>query len=145
MKLRTVISNYLSVNFGSDCFSNPELIDNFQYWGSNYKTIFNCVLRDTSHPVVSWHFHHYGGQFPIWVILEFATFNALSKYFKNLKSEISNEIGKQYYQGTKGYILSSWFQSIGLIRNKCAHGSHLYKEKHSFIHNYKITSICRII
>lgn len=133
LKLRTVIANYLSVNFGSNCFNSPELSENYNYWGSNYKTIYDCVLRDTSHPVVRWHFHQYGGQFPIWVVLEFATFNALSKYFMNLKPEISNEIGQLYYQGTKGYILSSWFRSIGLIRNKCAHGSHLFREKHSFL------------
>jgi len=133
LKLRTVISNYLSLNFGSNCFYNSELSENIKYWGGNYTTIINCVLRDCSHPVVNWHLRHYGGQFPVWVILEFATFNALSKYFKNLKSEISNEIGRYYYQGTKSYILSSWFQSIGLIRNKCAHGSHLFRERHAFI------------
>lgn len=131
IKLKTVTSNYLGLKYGSNCFYDNRFCKDAKLWGGNFTSIMNCVFRDCSHPVVDWHIKTYDGQLPIWAIMEFATFSSISKYFSNLKSEITNEIGELHYKRIKGFLLSSWFKSISMLRNKTAHGSHLFKEKYS--------------
>lgn len=131
IKLKTVTSNYLGLKYGSKCFYDDSFSKDAKFWVGNFASIMNSVFRDCSNPVVDWHIRSYDGKFPIWVIMEFATFSSISKYFSNLKSEITNEIGKLHYKHIKGFVLSSWFKSISMLRNKTAHGSQLFMEKYS--------------
>lgn len=128
-KLKAVVANYVGLAYGPKCFYDDTFSKDKKYWVSNFRQIMDGVFRDPSHPVVRWHIDNYDAEFPVWVLMEFATFNAVSKYFSNLIDKDSNNIGSLYYGGVPGWKLASWFKMIGLIRNKCAHGAHLFREK----------------
>ncbi len=129
IKLKTVIANYLSLKYGSRCFYDNSFSRDKKLWANNFIKMMQDVFRDPTHPVVAWHIENYEAEFPLWVLMEFVTFGSVSSYFANLNVGDKNAIGSIHYQGVPGDKLESWFRSLGLIRNRCAHGGHLFRQK----------------
>lgn len=77
-------------------------------------------------PVISHHKFKYPGFFPIWVIVEYMSFNALSKYLNNLNANDQKLISRKYFQLNEQFLIS-WLHSLSVLRNICAHYGHLYK------------------
>lgn len=78
--------------------------------------------------------HHekkYNHELPLWVATEILTFGEISKYYNNLKKQYAKLICK-YYHNIDPKTLKSWFGSLTLLRNMCAHHSRLFKEKINF-------------
>lgn len=64
---------------------------------------------------------------PIWVILEATMFGTLSKFFADLTRANRIEIAKKFQFHEK--ILVSWFRSLTVLRNNCAHHSRVWNAK----------------
>lgn len=96
----------------------------------------------------------YNGIFPIWTILEMASFGNLSKFYNNLTNPLKNEISKNNF-GVHFNYLSSWLYVFSVVRNMCAHNSRLYDRKldikpkltyaeHGYIDNSTVFSVILI-
>ena len=73
--------------------------------------------------------HHndvYGGQFPIWVLVEILTLGTLSRLFKNLTPELKSEICSTHYGLINESYIGNWLQGCTILRNICAHRGRLF-------------------
>ncbi|KEF39646.1 Abi-like protein [Schinkia azotoformans MEV2011] len=57
------------------------------------------------------HFSKYGGQIPIWAVIEITSFGFLSKLYKNLALALRKHIASTYY-GVPHIYIESWMQSF---------------------------------
>ena len=76
--------------------------------------------------------HHktnYGGQFPIWVVIELASFGLLSKMYSILKTTDKETIAADNYGAIPYYYIQSWLHSLSLVRNTCAHYGRIYDKR----------------
>lgn len=137
--LRTKLIYYMSMSYGGLWYVNEklfndkekhhkhigELLDEFNRSGDifvkEYRAKHNVTVIDSSNTNL----------FPeSWVIFEVATFGTLSKIYKNLnhqlpeKSMISKDFGLNMHNE-----LSSWLESISLLRNIVAHHSRIWGRK----------------
>lgn len=134
--LRTKLITTLSVATNSGLwYLNSSLFDNQQFHTTlvldmKYEFDRNSdpFVRQyiSSHP--DWNKNSLDGENPdAWMIFETATFGTLSKMYKNLlnqsplKSRIANELG--LYSARE---LSSWLESISILRNIIAHHSRIW-------------------
>lgn len=76
-------------------------------------------------PFVRHHFDNYGGNFPIWVVVELISFGKLSKIYNNMLFAQRQEIAREYYGVHCDYI-ANWLHGLSIIRNICAHRGRLY-------------------
>ncbi|MCK1788616.1 Abi family protein [Pseudomonas violetae] len=70
--------------------------------------------------------YHTPAHAPIWAILEAVTFGPLSHLYANLQIAHRKTIGQAF--GFDEKILVTWFKSINLLRNVCAHHSRLWNK-----------------
>lgn len=84
-----------------------------------------CIEENKSTSVVQHHKEKYGGNFPIWVIVEFFSMGMLSYFYADLQSGDQKYLAKELY-GTSVVCLKSWLRCITDLRNRCAHYSRLY-------------------
>lgn len=130
IQLRTQISNYLALKYGSEGYMEPS---NFQTKFTkdgknihqniieNFKTE---VVRQRNLPFVKHHNDKYDGHFPIWVAVELFSFGNLASLFDIMNPEDQEAIASLY--NTESNHLSSWVLALVEIRNICAHYSRLY-------------------
>ena len=131
IQLRTQISNFLALKYGSEGYM---IIDNFidKRRTSDNATYHSIVLesfkKEIDHqknaPMVIHHKKKYNGHFPIWVAVELFTFGNLSSLFNIMKKDDRKSIARLY--NTEPDYLGSWILALVEIRNICAHYSRLY-------------------
>ena len=71
--------------------------------------------------------HHnelYGGEFPLWVVIELFSLGELSLFYSDMKTADKKAVSRLY--GTTHTNLSSWLWCLTILRNYCAHYSRLY-------------------
>lgn len=91
-----------------------------------FKTsIERCIDENKNSPVIKHHINKYGGQFPIWVIIEYFTLGMLSHFYRNLQPNDKKTIAKSCFN-TSYKKLDGWMRCITDLRNRCAHYSRLY-------------------
>ncbi len=126
---RTKISHYLALEYGSDAFYYQE---NYKDLGK-YEEIFNnfsdVINRNSNDPVIKHHLKKYSGLFPIWVVIEYISFNTLSKFYKNLLEKDKKIISKKMY-GVNDYLLGQWLHVLSVQRNICAHYGYLFQREY---------------
>ncbi len=69
---------------------------------------------------------------PAWMIFETSSFGPISKFFKNMKPQLSEKESICNYFGfakTDADKLANWFQTINIVRNICAHHGRLYSRQ----------------
>ena len=128
--IKTRIAYYLGINYGSDCFYQ-------QKWFKNdalYKKVFSGFdkekHRNSKDPVILHHQLSYNGLYPIWVIVEFLSFNSISNFFSSLHGQDKKNIAKQAY-GMNEYFLGQWLHTLSVMRNICAHYGYLYQRDYT--------------
>ena len=75
--------------------------------------------------MVKHHKEHYGGKFPIWVVVELFTIGQLSFFYSDMIRADKKAIAKELY-GTTDKNVESWIKCLTDLRNFCAHYSRLY-------------------
>lgn len=134
--LRTKFITTLSLATNSGLwYLDNSLFDNQQFH-TNLMLDMKCEFNRNSDPFVrkyisdhpNWNKSSLTGDNPdAWIIFETATFGTLSKMYKNLlnqsplKSRIANEFGLYSVRE-----LSSWLESISVLRNIIAHHSRIW-------------------
>jgi abortive infection bacteriophage resistance protein len=97
--------------------------------GTNFKTVYRIYALFVQH-----HYSKYGGQFPIWVIIELFSFGALSHFYTDLPGSSKKDIARTFYQCHQKE-LTSWLYCCSVLRNICAHFGRLYFRKFPVIPN----------
>mgnify|MGYP004471236779 CR=1 FL=1 len=88
--------------------------------------LINKAISDNRNsPVVRHHIAVYGGNFPIWVIIDYFSLGMLSKFYADLPNRDKSHIAHDLY-GVNYQTLSSWLRCLTDLRNRCAHYSRLY-------------------
>lgn len=127
---KTSIAYHMGLKYGSGCFYNDEIHDDLQ----NLKGVKNSFLRELDHnkqePFVLHHQQIYDGQFPIWVIVELFSFSTISKYYSCLNNKDKSEIATNAFHVNDDF-LGSWFRSLSVLRNICAHFGYLFRRSFS--------------
>ncbi len=126
---RTQVSHYLGVTYGSDVFYQKSVYKNEPIWQAILDNFSNEISRNQSDPVIKHHKTHYGGLFPIWVVIEFLSFNTLSKFYSNLQEKDKKIIARNNYN-VNDYILGQWLHVLSVLRNNCAHYGYLYRREY---------------
>lgn len=130
IQLRTQISNYLALKYGSEGYMNPDHFTDKKTKDGElvHTTVIESFMKERDHqknaPFVKHHMDKYEGHFPIWVAIELFTFGNLSSLYSIMEAEDRKEIAKLY--NTEPKYLGSWILALVEIRNICAHYSRLY-------------------
>ena len=102
-------------NFGSTKHDHALFMDHVK----------RCIESNKDTLVVKHHNNKYGGQFPIWVVVEFFSMGMLSYFYADMKPKDRKElVGICKYYSVP--IMLSWLRCLTELRNKCAHYSRLY-------------------
>ena len=124
---RTHIAHFMGIKYGPDAFYQTQLYKSNPAYYRELTNAFNGELsRNKSDPVIKHHVKSYGGLFPIWVVVEFLSFNKLSKYFKILSASDQKTIAVNAF-GLDSALLGEWLHALSVLRNICAHYGYLYK------------------
>ena len=129
IKTRTQVSHYLGITYGSDAFYQRGIYKDESIWQAILDNFSNETTRNQSDPVIKHHRTHYGGLFPIWVVIEFLSFNTLSKFYSNLQERDKKMIAGNNY-GVNDYLLGQWLHVLSVLRNSCAHYGYLYRREY---------------
>lgn len=123
--MRTTLSYYLANKYGTlgyldkNTYSERHNADKFN------EKVEQCIQENKRTLVVKHHQEKYGGQFPVWVIIEFFSMGMLSYCYGDLKSEDQKIIARNAFSSSSACI-NSWLRCITDLRNRCAHYSRLY-------------------
>ena len=105
-------------------------IDRFHKFEKDYKAA--VVEYGDKEVFVKHHNDTYDGNFPIWVLVELLTLGSLSRLFKNLTSEVRDEICKNNYGKINDEYIGNWLQGCTILRNICAHRGRLFNRQIPF-------------
>lgn len=83
------------------------------------------IKRNENSLFVKHHNEFYGGQFPIWVVIELFTMGQLSFFYSDMLRQDQKEIARNLYKTTDTNV-KSWLKCLTELRNDCAHYSRLY-------------------
>ena len=130
IQLRTQISNFLAVKYGSEGYVDPAHFTEKKTKNGEpvHTTVMESFNKEREHqknaPFVKHHMAKYEGHFPVWVAVELFTFGNLSSLYSIMVLEDRKEIARLY--NTEPKYLGSWILVLVEIRNICAHYSRLY-------------------
>ena len=130
IQLRTQISNFLALRYGSEGYVDPANFTNKRTKAgeSVHSTVLESFTKERDHqknaPFVKHHMDKYEGHFPIWVAIELFMFGNLSSLYSIMVLEDQKKIAQLY--NTEPKYLGSWILALVEIRNICAHYSRLY-------------------
>jgi abortive infection bacteriophage resistance protein len=126
---RTKISHYLALTYGSDAFYQKNIFKDPAKYGEILKNFSDAIIRNSKDPVIVHHQKKYAGLFPIWVIIEYFSFNTLSKFYKNLLEKDKKLISKDMYC-VNDYLFGQWLHVLSIQRNICAHYGYLFRREY---------------
>lgn len=115
---------------------DPEAFYDKRIFWKNLASISSEIARSKD-VFITHNFNNHDGHIPIWAAVEVLSLGTISKIIKNLASGAGSSYEKfsSYYTfiTPKGInrrpqikTLSSWLQTITVLRNRCAHNARLY-------------------
>lgn len=122
--LRAAIVDSVAIKFGPHFYT-----DSAHYSKPEYLQQFLTKV----HAADSLALHHYKRKYkspaepPIWAALEAITLGTLSKFFADLTRANRTLIAQKFSYSEA--VLVSWFRSISVFRNKCAHHNRIWNAK----------------
>ena len=125
--LRAKMIYYLSLSYGGEWYIESTLFPN-QKFHNQFKYKIEKELSDSSEEFIQKHIKKHPNERPeAWKALEVITLGSLSKLYNNINHQLSekNIIAKEFGLYNQKY-LSSWLQTITVIRNIIAHHSRLW-------------------
>lgn len=130
VQIKTRIAYHLSRTYGPDCFYRKGCFSDESVYGKVFADFDKERSRNYQDPIVQHHETTYRGVFPIWVIVEFLSFNAISSLYYCLHERDKKEIAKRT-NGMNENFLRQWLHCLSVLRNICAHYGYLYQREFS--------------
>lgn len=75
------------------------------------------------------HMQYYGGNIPMWVLVEQMTLGKISTLITSLQRQIRKGWTDEYFPKEGPKLIPSWVHTLVVLRNTCAHGGRLYGRK----------------
>lgn len=125
LTLRTQFSYYHGHKYGSMGYLDESNYRNKHDHKRFMKHINKSIQNNKTQAFVKHHIEKYGGNFPIWVIIELFTFGELSFFYSDMHVQDQKEIAYNLFKTTY-FNVSAWLRCITDLRNYCAHYSRLY-------------------
>lgn len=122
--IKTRIAYRLSHSYGSDCFYKDNCFKNIDDFKKVTKDFENERNRNYKDPIILHHETAYRGKYPIWVVVEFLSFRAVSNIFACMHERDKKQIAKDAYNVNE-YFLGQWLHTLSVLRNICAHYGYL--------------------
>jgi abortive infection bacteriophage resistance protein len=123
--LRAAIVNEVAVTHGPHFFLDPRNFDRV----STLVEFYQAANRESKHLAISHYSRNYNTPElpPVWAITEAITYGSLSRLFSGLKLAHRKAIALRF--GYDETLLVSWFRSVNLVRNMCAHHTRLWNSR----------------
>ncbi len=133
VSMRTYIGYYHAKTYGALGYYNAEAFDDVKRF-HRFEDDYHVAIEEygDKEAFVKHHKEVYGGQFPIWVLVELLTLGVLSRLFKNLKPELRKEICRDHFGKINDSYICNWLQGCTILRNICAHRGRLYNRQIPF-------------
>ena len=123
--LRAQLAYYSAHTYGALGYLEAAHYNNRHDHEKFIQAINTAINNHKNTPVVQHHNAVYGGQFPIWVIVDFLSIGNLSYFYADWQINDKKLIAKNLFN-TSYPFLDSWMKCITVLRNRCAHYSRLY-------------------
>ncbi len=130
IETRTRISYHLALTYGSSALYQSSNFKVYDMYAQFIDKFNKDIIHNSQDPVIRHHQKKYGGQFPVWVAIEYLSFNSLSKLYKNLLERDKKIIARGFYK-TNDYLLGQWLHTLSILRNICAHYGYLFRREFS--------------
>ena len=125
ISLRTKLSYYSAHKYGALGYMDSSNYNRKHNHSQFDKLIKSSIKENRNSPVIRHHENMYGGQFPIWVMIDYFTLGMLSHFYTDMKNADKTSISIHEF-GVNYQTLSSWLKCLADLRNRCAHYSRLY-------------------
>ena len=133
VEFRTHFGYYHSKAYGPLGYLDKESFDDELRYEKFMENITQLIKENEKNEIfVKHHNEKYDGEFPCWVVVELMSFGCLSRGFKNLQTEIKEEICKAHYASIPYNYIENWLQGFVILRNICAHRGRLYNRYITF-------------
>lgn len=134
--LRARLSEALLIYNDALILTDPSVFSDKKLFWQNLAALSSQITRSND-VFIRHHFHNHDGEIPLWAAVEIMSFGTLSKTIKNLKTGRDGAypvLANYYrYRSPRGKLvkpsikmMSSWIQSVSILRNMCAHNSRIY-------------------
>lgn len=134
--LRTRLSDALLTYRDALILMDPAVFSDKKLFWQNLSSLSPQVTRSND-VFIRHNFQNHDGEIPLWAAVEVMSFGTLSKTIKNMKTGKDSAYpvlaGYYRYRSPRGKLvkpslqmLSSWIQSVSVLRNMCAHNSRIY-------------------
>jgi abortive infection bacteriophage resistance protein len=130
VKAKTQIAYYLGTQYGSDAFYQKNLYKVKTFHDQLIAVFEQETNRNKKDPVILHHYQKYAGKFPVWVVVEYLSFNSISKLFSNLQEKDKIRISREGYDLHETF-LENWLHVLSVLRNICAHYGYLFRRDYS--------------
>lgn len=119
--LRSAIVSQVAVAHGPHFFLDPQHFERLTSFVEFFQTASQAKYLGIQH-----YREHYGTPelAPVWTVMEAVTFGALSRLYSGLQLRHRKAISTRF--GFDEKILVSWFRSVNMLRNMCAHHNRLW-------------------
>ena len=128
ISIKTNITYNISNRHGADAHIKSDIFKNKELHSGFLKELDKEVYRNRKEAFVKHHKDKYEGKFPIWVIIELASFGMVSRMYSNLIKEEQRIIARNW-AGLDFKLLLGGLPNLAHVRNICAHYSKLYNRK----------------
>lgn len=143
VSLRARLCEALLIHHDALILNNPSVFSDKKLFWQNNAALCSQIARSND-LFIRHNFQYHHGEIPIWAAVEVMSFGTLSKTIKNLKtgSNSAYTVLADHYRYLSPRqrmvrpslkMLSSWIQSVFILRNICAHNSRIYNRTiHTF-------------
>lgn len=125
ISLRTHLA-YILGQYGGESYLKPDYYMSQEHRDQFMTEIHRALKDNRNEAFVKHHNTSYGGILPIWALVETLSFGTLSRLFSALNTSVKKEICENYYGNIRYTYITSWLESLVVIRNLCAHHSRIY-------------------
>ncbi|MDR1753957.1 MAG: Abi family protein [Eubacterium sp.] len=129
--IRAICSNYHALKYGALGYKNPDSFDRTHNHRQFISKLERIVESNGDSGIVAHHKGKYGGEFPVWAIVELFSFGMLTHFFRDLKVEDKAAIVEENFSdiSISAKHLISWLDCLSDLRNHCAHYNRLYDNR----------------
>lgn len=121
---RTQIAYNHAEQFGALAYKQSENFNKFHKHDEFISSLERELNYRAKDPVYKHHQYKYGGNFPLWVLVEFFSFGMTSKFYADSPNSVQDIIAKDLKLKTSQ--VRTYLEVAVVLRNYCAHYSRLY-------------------
>lgn len=126
--LRSELAYFHAHKYGEEGYMDAANFSSAHQAEKFYSNLKREIENNRKSAIVRHHEAHYGGHYPIWVIVELFTFGMLSRFYSDMITSDRKQLARELY-GTTPDNISSWLRCCTDLRNICAHYGRLYYRK----------------